>query len=143
MIRLTANFSINSDISKRMRDSGELNISCARRLTSSVFPTPVEPTKMKETGLRLEAMPTRPRRMALATSWTASSWPMIWVLSRSSRWARRSYSCSWIWLAGILVHSSMTRARFSTVRAGVHWSARPSFSALSWSSWLFSTASLW
>ena len=30
--------------------------------------------------------------MALATSWTASSWPMIWVLSRSSRWARRSYS---------------------------------------------------
>ena len=68
MMRLTANFSMNSLMSSRMRDSGEWNMSMASRLTSSVLPTPVEPTKMKDTGLRLEAMPTRPRRTAAATA---------------------------------------------------------------------------
>ena len=71
MIRETECFSINSLISSRIRDSGEENRSAARRLTSSVLPTPVEPTKMKETGLCLADMPTLPRRMAAATADTA------------------------------------------------------------------------
>ena len=89
MIRETAYFSINSDISSRIRDSGTLNRSWASCLTSSVLPTPVEPTKMKDTGLCLGLMPTRPRRMAADTARTASSWPMMWAFSRSSSWERR------------------------------------------------------
>ena len=72
-MRETACFSMNSDMSSRIRDSGVLNRSWASCFTSSVLPTPVEPTKMKDTGLRLGLMPTRPRRMAEETAWTASS----------------------------------------------------------------------
>ena len=43
-MRETLNFSMNSDISRRMRDSGELKRSSASRFTSSVLPTPEEPT---------------------------------------------------------------------------------------------------
>ena len=50
MIFETLCFSMYSDISSRMSDSTDSNISLARRLTSSVLPTPVEPTKINETG---------------------------------------------------------------------------------------------
>ena len=53
MIRDTACFSMNSDISRRISVSGEQNRSFASTLTNSVFPTPVGPAKMKDTGLRL------------------------------------------------------------------------------------------
>ena len=53
MMRETENFSMNSDMSSRISDSGESNRSAARRFTSSVLPTPVPPTNMKLTGLRL------------------------------------------------------------------------------------------
>ncbi|EJW94364.1 hypothetical protein EVA_17531 [gut metagenome] len=73
MIRETENFSINSDISSLIKDSGELNISSARRFTSSVLPTPVPPTNIKLTGLRLTLRPTRLRLIAAHTAFTASS----------------------------------------------------------------------
>ena len=73
MMRETLNFSMNSDISSRISDSGVLNISAARRFTSSVLPTPVEPTKMKLTGLRLACSPARLRLMAAHTASTAAS----------------------------------------------------------------------
>ena len=68
MIRDTECFSINSDMSRRMRLSGALNRSSASCLTSSVLPTPVLPTKMKLTGLCLGEMPTRLRRIAEETA---------------------------------------------------------------------------
>ena len=73
MIFETLCFSIYSDISSRMSDSTDSNISLASRLTSSVLPTPVEPTKMNETGCFLTWMPTRERRMAETTEAMASS----------------------------------------------------------------------
>ena len=77
--------------------------------------TTVLPTKMKLTGLCLGEMPTRLRRMAAATAETASSCPTMCCFSRSSSSDRRLNSSSRILLAGILVHSSMTRAIFSIV----------------------------
>ena len=82
MMRETECFSINSDMSSRIRLSGALNRSSASCLTSSVLPTPVLPTKMKLTGLCLGLMPTRLRRMAAATAAMASSWPTIFFFSR-------------------------------------------------------------
>lgn len=73
MMRETECFSINSDISRRISVSGELKRSSARRLTSSVFPTPVLPAKMKDTGLRFALTPARLRLMARTTASTASS----------------------------------------------------------------------
>ena len=73
MMRETANFSMNSDMSRRIRLSGVLKRSAARRLTSSVLPTPVGPTKIKLTGLRLTLRPTRLLRIAAQTASTASS----------------------------------------------------------------------
>ena len=131
-MRETECFSMNSLISSRMRDSGEANRSAASCLTSSVLPTPVEPTKMKDTGLCLAAMPTRPRRMALDTAFTAPSWPTMWDLRRWSSLASRSNSCSWMEEAGILVHSSMTRARWAAVSGGSPLAARMSRSPVSW-----------
>ena len=119
MMRETENFSMNSLMSRRMRLSGELKRSAARRFTSSVLPTPVPPTKMKLTGLRLACRPTRLRLMAAQTASMASSWPTMCSLRRSPSLLRRSNSSSVIVLAGILVQSSMTRARFSRVRVGV------------------------
>ena len=61
----------------------ELNGYC---LESSVFPTPVGPTKRKLPIGRLGVpSPTRLRRMALAILSTASSWPMTWALRSSSQ----------------------------------------------------------
>ena len=66
MIRETENLSMNSLISRRIRVSGVENRSCASTLTSSVFPTPVGPAKIKETGLRFGDTPVRLRRIARA-----------------------------------------------------------------------------
>ena len=131
---------MNSDISSRIKASGVLKRSVASCFTSSVLPTPVGPTKMKLTGLCLGEMPTRFRRTAAATADTASSWPMIWLLSRTSSWLRRWNSCSRILAAGILVHSSITWARFSMESCGSPFSSRLFSSVFSWSSLLFSSA---
>ena len=64
---------MNSDISRRIRASGVLNRSTASCFTSSVLPTPVDPTKIKLTGLCLGEIPTRFRRTAADTAATASS----------------------------------------------------------------------
>ena len=114
----TVCFSINSDISSRIRESTLSNRSLARHFTSSVLPTPVGPTKIKETGFFLGLIPTRLRRIALLTASTASSWPTIWLRSLSERPFSCSYSWALILLAGILVQSSMMRAKFSIVTAG-------------------------
>ena len=107
MMRETLNFSINSDISSRISDSGELKRSAASRLTSSVLPTPVEPTKIKLTGLRLDCSPARLRLMAAHTAFTASSCPTMCALSRPARPERRSNSSARMFEAGIFVQSSM------------------------------------
>ncbi|MPN53190.1 hypothetical protein SDC9_200854 [bioreactor metagenome] len=73
MILETLCFSINSDISSLINVSGVSNNSFASCLTSSVFPTPVGPTKIKEDGLRLGLICTLPLRMAADTSLMASS----------------------------------------------------------------------
>ena len=111
-------FSMYSDMSSRIRDSTDSNISFAKHLTSSVLPTPVEPTKMNDTGRFLGEMPTRFLRMAAVTARMASSCPTMCSLRRVSRFSSCSYSCARILLAGIFVQSSMIRARFSIVRTG-------------------------
>ena len=132
MRRETACFSIYSDISSRMRASGVWNRSLANCLTSSVLPTPVAPTKRKETGLCLGEIPTRFRRMAAVTASTASSWPMICSLSRSSSLDSRSNSLSSMRLAGIPVHCSTTLARFSTVSSGLGNALRDWMASSTW-----------
>ena len=72
-MRDTLNFSINSDISSLISDSGLSKRSAARRFTSSVLPTPVPPTKIKLVGLRFALRPTRERFIAAHTAFTASS----------------------------------------------------------------------
>ena len=117
-MRETENFSMNSDMSSLIRLSGELKRSAARRFTSSVLPTPVPPTKMKLTGLRLAWSPTRLRFMAAQTASMASSWPTMCSRSREPSLESLSNSSSVMELAGIFVQSSMTRARFSRVSSG-------------------------
>ena len=108
MILETECFSINSDISRRMRVSGVSNSSWESTRTSSVLPVPVGPTKMKEAGCLRGLICTRLRRTAAETAFTASSWPMIFRESTSSRWASLASSFSSTRAAGMPVHSSMT-----------------------------------
>ncbi len=115
----TVCFSIYSDISSRMRLSTLSNRSDASRLTSSVLPTPVGPTKMKDTGFFLGEIPTRLRRMARETASTASSWPTMCSFRRRERPLICSYSWALILEAGIFVHISMILARFSMVTVGL------------------------
>jgi len=124
----------------RTRFFSSSNRLSASVLASSVLPTPVEPTKMNDTGRFLGEMPTRLRRMAAATAATASSWPTMCSLSRDSRLRSCSYSCAWILLAGILVQSSMMRARFSIVSVGAGSFRSSSMSCSSCSSRLLSVA---
>ncbi len=114
-IRETLCFSINSDISKRIKGSAWSKSSLDNTLTSSVFPTPVGPTKIKDAGRLREEICTRLRRTAAATKSTASSWPIIFSFRASSKWATRRSSVSRIFAAGIPVHSSTTRAKSSAV----------------------------
>ena len=76
MRRETVWRSIYSDMSMRMMALSSPNMASARDLHSSVLPTPVGPRNRKEPVGRLGSFsPTRPRRMARATAFTASSWP--------------------------------------------------------------------
>ena len=70
-------FSMNSVMSRRISGSLESNSSVASTLTSSVFPTPVGPTKMNDAGRRRGLSCTRVRLIAFASRSTASSCPMI------------------------------------------------------------------
>ena len=94
MMRATLCFSINSDISRRISGFCWSNSSSDSALTSSVFPTPVGPTKIKEAGRRFLLICTLERRTAALTKRTASSWPMIRFFSASSNPATRCSSDS-------------------------------------------------
>ena len=118
MIRDTECFSINSDISNRISASGASNISCASCLTNSVLPTPVGPVKIKDTGFRFAARPTRLRRIAATTVSIAASWPLIRARRRSAIPESRAYSASATREAGMCVHSSITLARSASVNSG-------------------------
>ena len=73
MILDTLCFSMYSDMSSLISGSTVSNISLARTLTSSVLPTPVGPTNMKDAGLRRSVSCTLVRFIAFATSSQASS----------------------------------------------------------------------
>ena len=115
MMRLTECFSINSDISKRIKVSGVSNNSCDNSFTNSVFPTPVGPTKINEAGRLLGLICTRLRRIAAETAFTASSCPIILLFSLSSIEASFFNSFSLTLEAGIPVQSSITLAISSSV----------------------------
>ena len=68
MRRETANFSMYSDISMRIKDSSLPNMNSAKALASSVLPTPVGPRNMKEPiGFFTSLRPARERRIAWET----------------------------------------------------------------------------
>src|SRR5947208_15781129 len=68
---------MNSDMSKRTSDFSEPNKNSAKRLATSVFPTPVGPRKKKQpTGRKGDLRPARLRRMARARAVMALSWLM-------------------------------------------------------------------
>ena len=120
-----------------------LNRSSASCFTSSVLPTPVEPTKMKRHRLVLGAeMPTRLRRMAADTACDGLVLPdCMWLLEPLLQLAPGAGTpSSWIWLAGIFVHSSMTRAMLSMVSWGVPLARMALSSSVTRSSWLRSSA---
>ena len=83
-------FSIYSDISTRIIAFSSPNNASASALESSVFPTPVGPKNIKEPiGLFGSFNPTRPRLIAFATIFTASSCPITLFFNVSSRPSRR------------------------------------------------------
>ncbi len=77
MMRETLYFSINSLMSKRISVSGLSKSSLESTLASSVLPTPVGPTKIKEAGRRRGLICTLLRRIAAETAETASPCPII------------------------------------------------------------------
>ena len=87
MMRETECFSMNSDMSSLMSDSGASKRSAARRFTSSVLPTPVLPTKMKLTGLRLALSPRRLRFIALHTASNETRYRRVALSSRIAQMA--------------------------------------------------------
>ena len=119
MIFDTLCFSMYSDMSSRISDSTESNSSLASTFTSSVLPTPVEPTKMNDTGRFFGLMPTRLRRMARGHGGDGLvlSDDVLLQAGHPAAAAAR-IPVRWILLAGIFVHSSMMRARFSIVSTG-------------------------
>ena len=97
------------------------NMAAASALHSSVFPTPVGPTKIKEPMGRLGSLsPARARRIAFATAETASSWPMTRLCSSSSRWRRRALSSSVSLTTGIPVQPATIRATSSEPMVAWH-----------------------
>ena len=68
-----------SDISTLIIESSEPNISYARLLANSVFPTPVGPTNMNDGGLFVLCSPARFLLIARDTALTALSWPITLV----------------------------------------------------------------
>ncbi len=116
MRRDTVCRSIYSDMSMRMMALSSPNMASARDLHSSVFPTPVGPRKRKEPVGRLGSFrPTRPRRMARATAWTASSWPTTRLWRISSIRSRRLPSSSVRRVTGMPVQPATTAAMSSAV----------------------------
>ena len=107
-------FSINSDISSLIRVSGLSKSSFESSFTSSVFPTPVGPTKINEAGLLWTDNCTLLRLIAATTRSTASSWPMRCALSLSSSPARRFMSPSITLVTGIPVQRFITFAKSSS-----------------------------
>ena len=68
-------FSMNSDISKRIRDFSLPNRNSANARATSVFPTPVGPRNRNEPAGRLgDFSPARERRIARASAEIAFSW---------------------------------------------------------------------
>ena len=97
----------------------------ARALHSSVLPTPVGPRKRKQpVGRSGSFRPTRPRRTARATAFTASSWPTTRRWRASSRWSSRWLS-AWVRVVtGTPVQPDTTAATSSAVTAPVFWPER-------------------
>ena len=92
------------------------NIAAARALQSSVLPTPVGPKKMNEPmGFFGSLSPTLPRRIALETASTASSWPTMRRWSSSSIWRSLSLSSVESWVTGTPVQEDT----ISAMSAGV------------------------
>ena len=104
-------FSIYSDISTRIIAFSSPNNASASALESSVFPTPVGPKNIKEPiGLFGSFNPTRPRLIAFATIFTASSCPITLFFNVSSRPSRRCDSLWLIRVTGIFVQEETTSA---------------------------------
>ena len=130
-------FSMYSDISTRIKELSVPNMASARALESSVFPTPVGPRNKKEPmGRPGSFRPTRPRRMALDTAVTASSWPTTRSWRMDSRFLRRSDSSSASFLTGILVQPETTSA--TSFSSTVSFRVSFSFSHFSMVSLIFS-----
>ena len=127
-------FSIYSDISILISDSSLSNITSAIVLTSSVFPTPVGPANINDTGRFLVVISALPRLIARETASTASFWPITRSWIRDSRLRSFVDSSSVKRCTGILVHPSITAAISSNVISAF----LASFSAVSMS---FSTLS--
>ena len=108
--------SIYSDISILIIASSLPNISFASVLASSVLPTPVGPTNINDGGLFVLWSPALFLLIALATAFTASSWPTILLCKFSSKFNNFCFSASVIFFTGILVECSITSATSCTVR---------------------------
>ena len=119
--RLTACFSMYSDISIRTRASWSPNIASANVFANSVFPTPVGPRNKNEPIGRFGSFnPLRARRIERATADTASSCPITRWCNSFSKWTRRSLSFFSICFNGIPVHCDTTSAISSSVIAATN-----------------------
>ena len=100
-----------SDMSMRTMAFSESNRYSASVLASSVLPTPVGPRNKKLPMGRFGSdSPARLRRMAPATTPTASSWPMTRPFSTSSRSTSFSISPCIILATGMPVQAATTEA---------------------------------
>ena len=113
-------FSMYSDISTRIMAFSLPNSASASALDSSVLPTPVGPQKINEPCGRFGSFnPVLPRRMARATTSTASSCPITRpfnILSRLSNFSLSSFSS---FVTGIFVHWVTISAISSSPIAGI------------------------
>ena len=127
-------FSIYSDMSTRIISLSCPNTASASALESSVLPTPVGPKNRKEPIGRFGSfIPTRPRRTALATAFTASSWPTTLSCSISSKCFNRSVSASCNFCTGIFVQSAITSATSFSVTTSLFFWRLASACACIWS----------
>ncbi len=111
MRRLTACFSMYSDMSMRIIAPSLSNMNSASARANSVLPTPVGPRKIKLPSGRLGSdNPARDRRIASDTAWIASSCPMTRPWRRVSIWISFSISPSIRRLTGMPVQRLTTSA---------------------------------
>ena len=123
-MRETECFSMYSDISTRTIALSSSNMNSARAFASSVLPTPVGPRKIKLPMGRLGSLsPARLRRIALATSETASSCPTTRSCRRPSIWMSFCTSPSSMRETGMPVHLAtiwaMSSSSISSFRSAV------------------------